>query len=331
MASKADLRIGIDIGSNAIKMVSHHPKKDAGLSRLALLDLIQEAKVHRPNDVDDTHILNGLHQLLNELPYKKASIRVCLSATMNNLFVVTIPHVGEQELKQALFWELGPLLPDPAKNYEFDYQVLSSDPKKKKRTVLIGVFKKDRLERILKVFNGLGKGIDILETDILSALDLFLEEFQKIEETIGFLQLGAAHSNYVVLSPESDPKFLFIPFGGNTLNNTIAGDMEVSFLEAENHRRKKEVDVHSALQNFADTIIRFNIHYFQKTGSTLNKIFVTGGLLNDSFVAHTLQSSPDFFQVPCEFWDPLKTHFPEEKIESQHQYHFASALGLVLR
>ena len=347
MASKAEFRIGLDIGCNTIKMVSYHTKKDEGLSRLAMIDMIQEGNVNGPSDVNESHILNSIHKLLSDLPYKKASIRVCLSATMNNLFVITLPQVGEQELKQALFWELGPLLPDSVKNYEFDYKLLHNDQKKKQMTVLIGVFEKDRLDRIFKLFNGLGKGVEILDSDILSAMDLFLAENRELEESVGFLQLGAAHSSYVILSPESDPRFLFLPFGGNLLNHTLSKNMEISFSEAENHRRQIEIETSSlsgetplfynndhiqkTFNTFTSTIIRFNIHHLHKTGQSLQKIYVTGGLLNDSFITQLLSQSTDLFQVPCEFWDPVGSHFPEDAMKPEYRYHLASALGLVLR
>lgn len=347
MTSKAKYRIGIDIGSNAIKLVSYHLKKKSELSRLALIDLVKEERVQHPDEVDETHLMSVVHELLQELPYKKASIRICLTATMNNVFIIPMPQIAEHELKQALFWELGPLLPEPVKNYEYDYRIFRQDNKKKRIVVLVGVYLRERLERILKVFSGLGKDVDILETDALSALDLYLTTAGEIEESIGFLQLGAAHSQYTILIPGHNPGFLFIPFGGNTLNELIAKQKGISFLTAESLRRNEdgEVSVKSSqksaiyknpgfrdtLQRFANTIIRFNIHHQKKTGQTVNKIVVTGGLLNDHFIARTLQQDSNFFQVPCEFWDPVRNFFPKELFEPHQAYHFASALSLALR
>jgi type IV pilus assembly protein PilM len=337
---KSSLRIGIDIGSNSIKLVSYSPKGKPVLSRLSLIDLIKEEIVQRPEDITESHIMAGIKELLEGLPYKKASIRVCLSESINNLFVVDIHGVGEQELKQALFWELGPLLPKPVNNYEYDYQILQNDHKKKKITVLVGVYNKENLKRILKIFKNLGKSVDILETDTLSALDLFVSLSGNLKYSVALLQVGATHSNYTILTPDSHPNFLFIPFGGNRLNEIIAKNRGISFLSAEIFRRRNETtddsisqdpDILDALQQFISTIVRFNIYHRIRTGKTPRKIYITGGLLADRFIYKAFRQSSDLFQAPCEFWDPVENYFPKEKIQPHHQYHFASALGLALR
>jgi Tfp pilus assembly PilM family ATPase len=314
------------------------------LSRLGLIDLIKEEIVQRPEDITESHIMAGLKELLEGLPYKKASIRVCLSESINNLFIVHIHRVGEQELKQALFWELGPLLPKPVNNYEYDYQVLQIDHKKKKMTVLVGVYNKENLKRILKIFKNLGKSVDILETDTLSALDLFVSLSGNLKSSVALLQLGATHSNYTILTPDSYPNFLFIPFGGNRLNEIIVKNHGISLLSAENLRRRnghingkiedsisQDHDILDTMQQFISTIVRFNIYHRIRTGKAPSKIYITGGLLADQFISKTFQQSNDLFRVPCEFWDPVNNYFPKEKIQPHYRYHFASALGLALR
>lgn len=313
-------------------MISYHPKKHHELSQLALVDLLRDGKVQNPDDITDSHVFKAISEWLKTLPYKKASIRVSLSAKMNNLFTVTIPEVSEKELKTALFWELGPLLPDPVKSYEYDYQILRRDHKKKKMTLLVGVFKKDRLDRMFKLFNRLGKTVDVLETDALSALDLFLKEREDLGECTGLLLLGASHSHYTLVAPDSDPAFLFIPFGGNTVNTALAKHEDISLLEAEEFRRNGKKDaVPEGVETLTNAVARFNVHVQHKTGQSVKKIYVTGGLVNDSAIASTLNGSSGALEVPTELWDPLGSHFPEDRIKPEFTYRFAPALGLVMR
>lgn len=347
MAIRGDFRIGLDIGTNCLKMISYHKAttKKPELARIRFVDLISEEKVRHSADVSDVLILDTLTEWLDDLPYKKASVRLCLSSSESNLFVVTLPQVDMQELDKALFWELGPFLPQSVEYYEYTYQVLSLE--RNQLTILVGVYKKETLKRILKVFKKVGIRPDIIETDTLAVVDLFLTEFSELEESLGLLQLGANHSNYAILSPDSFPRFLFIPFGGNKLNDRIAKEKSLSFNQAEKLRRPPEQEgkpgskrglyrdddriVHGALEDLSKTIVRFNTHYQNKTGQRLSKIYLTGGLLNDQIVAETFELSPDFFQVPTEFWDPLGNYFPPELIEPRYSYHFTSALGLALR
>jgi len=346
MAGKIKNRVGIDIGSNSIKLVSYNLKKNSDLSRLAKVNLVSEDRVQHPDEVDETHLANALTELLQDVPNNKSSIRVCLTAARNNVFIIQLPKVSENEIKQALFWELGPLLPNPVKEYEYDYKVLKHKNSKDEMYVLVGVYRRDRMDRIMKIIRGLGKDIDILETDTLPAIDLYLTTTGGLVEPIGFLQLGAAHSQYTVLIPGHHPGFLFIPFGGNTLNDLIMKQKEVPFLTAESLRHKGNEKVskkrswqypvtmksalEDALEGLANKVIRYNVFHQQKTEQIVKKIIVTGGLLNDKFVAQTLLQDSKFFGVPCEFWDPTEDFFPKQLLKQHPPFHFSTALSLAL-
>jgi len=346
MAPNNKYRIGIDIGNNSIKLVAYDFKKNSKLSRLAQINLVKEERIQAVDDQNETEMLKAVQEIIHELPYKKSSIRICLSAEMNNVFMVRLPQVGENEIKQTLYWELGPLLPKPVKNYEYDYRIVKQDNKKKEIFVLAGVYDKQRMKRIMKVFSNLGKDVDIFETDTLPAINLYLNKSGGLKEPLGFLQLGAAHSQYTVLIPGHNPGFLFIPFGGNTLNNMIMDQKEVSFFMAESMRHKKDKKDSSKsswlfnsqknsvlqdnLERLADSVIRFNLYHHQKTDKMVNKIIVTGGLLNDNYISKTLQKDAHFFHASCEFWDPLKDYFPSESLEQYEPYHFTTALSLAL-
>ncbi len=343
MARRRDFRIALDIGGNCIKMVSYHldSTKTSRLSRLWLTDLIAEETIKRPADASEALFEEAFAGWIKDTPYKKASVRLCLSASESNLFVVTLPHVGIEDLDKALFWELRPLLSQPVENYRYVYQVLSHE--KKQITLLVGLYEKNRLERVLRILKKVGMRPDVVETDTLAAVDLFLKELDEIDKPLGFLQLGANHSNYAILSPDDHPHFLFIPFGGNKLTEMIAKDKGISFSKAETVRRaagkkktgkKKTGDIKYIDEMIGDlsrTIVRFNAHYREKTGQKLSKIYMTGGLLNDPIIAKAVSGKRSSFQVPSEFWDPLENYFPQELIEPNYSYHFTSALGLALR
>lgn len=345
MARRRDFRIGLDIGSNCIKMVSYHldSTKTSRLARLWLADLIAEETIKRPMDASETLFEETLAGWIEGTPYKKASVRLCLSASEGNLFVVTIPQVGLEDLENTLFWELRPLLSQSVENYRYVYQVLSRE--RKQMTLLVGLYEKKRLERVLRILKKVGIRPDVVETDTLAAVDLFLKELDEIDKPLGFLQLGANHSSYAILSPDAHPRFLFIPFGGNKLTEITAKDKGIPFSKAESVRRaagekqrkkrkKQSGDVQHIDEMIGDlsrTIVRFNAHYREKTGQKLSKIYMTGGLLNDPVIAEAVSISPSSFRVPSEFWDPLENYFPQELIEPHYSYHFASALGLALR
>ena len=125
MAKAEKFRIGIDIGTNAVKMASYHiGKRKDKFSMLRKFDFLQEDVVQNVADVNETHIMSAVRELISDLPFRKASIRVGLSADYHNVFSMQVPQVAKHELKQTLFWEMTPLLPDAIETYEFDYSIL---------------------------------------------------------------------------------------------------------------------------------------------------------------------------------------------------------------
>ncbi len=363
MAKSAKFRIGIDIGTNAIKVASYHAqKKRMKLSKLLKFDFLQEDIVQNVTDVNETHVMTAVKNMLNELPYRRASIRVGLSSDFHNIFCMQVPQVAQHELKQTLYWELTPLLPGPVENYEYDYTILPQT-EKKKLNILLAVMKTSRMEWLDKLFKSLSTQMDILETPVLPAVDLFFKSNPKQSDTVGFLQLGASNSSYTIVDSKNHPEFLFIPFGGNTMNSNIADQRDIPFAEAEflrlgirhtsaygneetveEARERQEAmevsrtalymeneEIAAGLKNLSRMVKQMNMRHDYQTGETVSRIYVTGGLLNDDFVGKFFRFSNDFFDVPSEVWDPIETYYPHLEADSAYLYQFGPAIGLAVR
>ena len=290
--------------------------------------------------------MNGVKTLLKELPYKRADINVGISAKFQNLFFLQLPQIATHELKQALFWELTPLLSDPVDNYEYDFALLPQT-QKKKLNVLLAVIKKGRIEWLQKVFKSLSTSIRVLETSTLPTVELFHKMNPKMDDAVGILQLGGSNSHYSILDHGQYPEFLYLPFGGNNLNTIIAKSAEIPFIEVEYLRRgvlevssndqpltalyMQNKNVGKKLKELSLTIRKLNFRHFYNTGSKVSKLYVTGGLLNDSFIKSFFTLSEEIMEIPAEVWDPLETFFPEVEITTGNQFQFSSAIGLALR
>ncbi len=312
MAKQSKFRIGIDIGTNAVKVASYHyGKKKERLTQLMKYDFLQGDIVQNIEDVNETHIMTAVRDMVEELPFRRSSMRVGISADYHNVFSIQVPQVAKHELKQTLFWEMTPLLPDPIDNYEFDYSILPNTSRKRSN-VLVAVLKKSKMEWLSKLFKSLSTDVDVLETTVLPAADLLLKGLGKLDEPIGFLQVGASHSHYMIIDAKSYPEFLYIPIGGNKLNKLIAGERDVPFLEAEYLRlglmsqddeeeeegseeeqggSNVNLDIYmsnekvgQALKELSISVKKMNLRHEYTTGQKVEKLFATGGLINDEFV-----------------------------------------------
>ncbi len=347
MASSKKIRIGIDIGTNSIKLASFYSKKkNKKHSKLLKYDFLEEDVVTDVREVNEPHIMTGLKTLLGEVPYKRAKINVGLSAKFQNLFFLQLPQIASHELKQALFWELAPLLSDPVDNYEYDFALLPQT-QKKKVNVLLAVIKKNRIEWLQKVFKSLSTNIDILETSTLPTVELFHKSHPKLVDAVGVLQLGGSNSHYTIVDQAQHPEFLYLPFGGNDLNSIIAKTADIPFIEVEYLRRgvmemssndqplsalyMENTRVGKALKDLSLTVRKLNFRHFYNTGQKVSKLYVTGGLLNDSFIRSFFTLSEEIMEIPAEVWDPIQEYYPDIDISPGNQYQFSTAIGLAIR
>ncbi|MEA3287321.1 MAG: pilus assembly protein PilM [Candidatus Marinimicrobia bacterium] len=347
MSKQKKIKIGIDIGNNSIKLACYYvKKKNRNQSQLLKYDFLEEDVVKDIREVNETHIMNGIKSLLSETPYRRADINVGLSSSYQNLFFLQLPQIASHEIKQALFWELAPLLADPADQYDFDYALLPQN-QKKKINILLAVIKKNRIEWLQKVFKSLSTSLKLLETSTLPTVDLFYRSNPKMSETIGILQLGGNSSHYTIVDPAQHPEFLYLPFGGNTLNRTISKVAGIPFVEVEYLRRgvlelssngdpittlyMQNPKIENQLKELALTIRKLNFRHFYNTGQKTEKLYVTGGLLNDSFIRSFITLSEDIMEIPAEIWDPIPEHFPDMEITTSNAYQFSTAIGLALR
>jgi len=347
VAKAKKIRIGIDLGTNSIKLASFYAKKkNKKYSKLLKYDFLEEDIVTDIREVNETHIMNGLKVLLAEVPYRRADINVGLSASYQNVFFLQLPQIAPHELKQALFWELAPLLAEPVDNYDYDYALLPQT-QKKKVNVLLAVIKKNRIEWLQKVFRSLSANLRLLETSTLPTVDLFQRAHPKLTETVGILQLGGSNSQYTILDTAQYPEFLYLPFGGNILNRIIAKTTDVPIAEVEYLRRgvlevsttgmpitslyMENKKIEQQLKDLALTIRKLNFRHFYNTGQKIEHLYATGGLLNDSFIRSFLTLSEDIMEVTAEIWDPIKEYYPDEELTPSITHQFSSAIGLALR
>lgn len=341
------IKIGIDIGTNAIKIACYSTKKKfKNEAQLLKYDYFVEDEISDVRDVNETNIVNGLKDLLSGLPFKRASINVGVSTDFQNIFFLQLPQMASHEIKQALFWELAPLLAKPVENFEYDFSLLPQT-EKKKVNILLAVVEKSRIEWIQKVFKSLSGGINLLETTTLPTVDLFHTLHAKNDSTVGILHLGGSNSHYTILDSNQYPEFLYIPFGGNLLNQIIAKSADIPGREVEMLRRgmlenssngqplhtlyMQNKALEKQLKNLSMTIRKHNFRHFYHTGERVTNIYVTGGLVNDSFIKAFIEHSEKIMEVPAETWDPAKHYFPDLPIDDSNAFQFSTAIGLALR
>lgn len=343
---KPKLRFGLDIGGHSVKLVAVNVR-DNSVYACRRIELVSGEMARTPAEVSDVHIRMALRKIFQDLPIRRSPVRLAISTPFNNVFVLTIPDVDDTEVKQAIFWELGPLLPKSTPEYEFDYSLMRREKKKHLLVVLVGTVLRTQFEMIVPVLKSLVNEIPLLDLESLALLERFNSDHPEISEPMGILHLGATHSSYTIISPDSDPMFLSLPFGGDLIDSVIGRNRGVPPLTAEQQRiqpdfaekflaqpadEEKEVrEIWEILVQFVSTILRVNTRFEVQNQKPVSRIIATGGLANDRIIQHVLNTPELFLKVPCEYWEPLKDRMPEDQINEGLGFQYGIALEMALR
>ena len=343
---KPKLRIGLDIGGHSVKLVAIN-SRDNSVYACQRSELVSAEMARTPSEVSDVHLRMALRKVFQDLPNKRSAVQLAISTPFNNVFVLSMPDVDDSEIKQALFWELGPLLPKPAAQYEFDYRLLRREKKKHRLVVLVGTILRTQFEMIVPVLKGLVSEIPLLDLESLALLERFRQDYPELTEPVGLLHMGATHSSYTIVAPEADPVFLSLPFGGDILDGVISRNRGVPVLTAEWQRKeaafaekiisqsadgdKEDRETWEIFVQFVSTILRFNTRYEVQNQKKVTRVVATGGLCNDHLIQHILNTPDLFLKIPAEYWEPLKGLMPDEQIDAGLGFQYGIALEMALR
>ncbi|NQV37051.1 MAG: pilus assembly protein PilM [Candidatus Marinimicrobia bacterium] len=339
------LNIGIDVGHSSVKMVALN-KTTNSVYKVKSIDMFNENHVSEHTDINDIVIQSTINKVLDGLPTKNSDFNIALSTSFNNLFVIDIPQVSDNEIKQVMRWDMEALLPEDINNYEFDFQILSRNRKDKTITLLVGALQKKKIELVLEVMGKYGDHIQIIGIDMLSALMALFNKIEVVDDTVGFLQIGADHTTYAIVSATEKPSFITLPFGGNSLDSIIAKNQGIAFATAREKRIKneyyKQVDALEKSNNsieaelfehvvgFTKNLIHFNAHYFHKYKKNITQVYATGGLVNDLMIAEFLKNEKLFLNIPCQLWDPIPENATQNDSQSALHYIYGPSLGVAL-
>ena len=129
--------LGIDIGSNSIKVVeleeigTSYQLKSIGEAPLAQGSIINKVIVYS-EAVSDT-----LSKLMNDLAIEADDAAISISGDPVLLKRVSLPHMSDAELKKSIKWEFEKLNTQAINEFNYDYQVIQTQDGRDMIDVLI--------------------------------------------------------------------------------------------------------------------------------------------------------------------------------------------------
>ena len=160
--------LGIDIRGGLLC----HALLRRGLGRVHLLSWGLEELHAAEGEKRDTEVKEKLGAILSRLPVPPTLVTVGLPRSLVTMRLVTMPAVGEEELKGILDYEVERHVPFPPEEAEYDFQVLEKDAEK--ATLLLAAARKDEVGRYLELLAGAGITPTALGVSTFASLNALL-------------------------------------------------------------------------------------------------------------------------------------------------------------
>lgn len=322
------ISVGLDIGTSSIKLVELKFLKDTVELTRFVLEPIQA----------------DLSSQLKRIAPSQA-INISVSGASTVVRYIDFPRMNEDELKQALRFEVQKYIPFPINEVILDSYILKEDLSDNKMLVLVAAVKKEFINQRLKLIQEASLKTNIVDLDSLALINAFNFNYSKEDanikdKTIALLNIGASMSNLNILENGHPVLSRDIYIAGNELTGkiqeTVGIDLKsIEELKPDIDKEKLNKVVTAAESVFSDLSkeLRTSFDFYEsQSASSVSKIFLSGG--GSKFIG-LKDMLANLLSIEVEYWEPLRQISIADTIDSQEvkalSAQLAVAVGLALR
>ena len=309
--------------------------------------IIEKGKI---NDI--SRLSESLYNLIKKSSEKPANILFSPAAGEVLVRTIKIPNMPEDEVREALYWEVEDYLPFSADDAAFDYTVINTDEEGQLEVLLV-VLPRKVLNNYNKVFQKAGISAQVANTQELALSSLLLNQ-GKLKEATLILNMGAVSTQIIILSQEEFFLSRMVEIGGNDFTEVFKSP-ENSFWEAEKYKKEYSIEntelkeeqlqldkilngsqeslnfnegIKSLIRDLSKEINRSLSFYSNRhRGDNINKAFYTGG----GFLLKGLISKlEDEINIKLNPINPFENITIEENTLDKAVEYFSVSLGLVV-
>ncbi|MDP3791822.1 MAG: type IV pilus assembly protein PilM [Candidatus Omnitrophota bacterium] len=332
--TKPKNRIGLDIGSSAVKIVEIENLE--GKSILAHIGLKK-----LPNPSKET-LVESIKSLIEESKISSKEVSVSVSGPSTIVRFVSMPKMREDELKGAIKFEAEKYIPFAIDDCIIDYQVLKKDEKENKLDMLLVAVKKELVMGKIAIAEAGGLDVRIVDVDTFAIANSFLKNFNNHDtnKTAALLNIGSGLTNVSIVRDGVLHFSRDVAIGGADFNNVISKGLNLDPAGAENIKiapKDKAPDVVSCTKSMLNNLLdemRLSFSYYEnQSGMGIDEIYLSGGtsdLVGLEGAFHEAFESKPFLWDPTQFLDTSRVTQNADLIKKMSRS-FAVAVGLAIR
>ena len=345
-----DRILALDIGASTVKVAEFLPSKTSGL-RLVNFN-------HADLNLDPDHeenrqalIVATIKNVLREKRIKAK--RVVFSVSGQSVFTrfVKLPPVDQTKVVQIIQYEAQQNVPFPIDEVIWDYQLVGSSDQGELEVVLLAI-KSEIIEELNAGVESAGLRTEMVDVAPLALYNAIRYNEPETDGCTLIVDIGARTTNLLFL--EKNRVFTrSIPIAGNAITRAIADELHVTFLEAEQLKRRKgfvalggayeepedeqQAQISKLIRNVmtrlhADIARSINFYRSQRGGTAPNRILLSGG---SSIIPYTDRFFAEKIPAPIQYFNPFRNVEIAPSISREElarcAHFFGEVVGLALR
>ncbi|MDO9465632.1 MAG: type IV pilus assembly protein PilM [bacterium] len=291
--TKAKNGIGLDIGSNSVKVVEL-VKTPQGIELKNANIVSIKAKDGRAKE---ENILSALTEAI--APFEKLTKSQLVVSMPGRSVIVRhfkVPSVGASRIRQIIKYEAQQQVPFPLEEVVWDYQILEEDDKAAQEiNIALVAVKSGLINDLLARISGLGIAVDLIEATSFAVFNC--AKFNNVLDNgpIVLIDIGATSTDISVAKGKQLVFTRSIHIAGNDITKAIQKEQSIGFEDAEKAKFKKE-DLNAAvsvLETLSGEIHRSISFYMSQMDrkSEFRKVVLTGQTSNLKEIAEFLSNN----------------------------------------
>jgi type IV pilus assembly protein PilM len=284
-----------------------------------------------------------LREMMHELHIKNGAVNCALPAQSVFARFVKLPSIEHEKLEKIIAFEAQQNVPFPIDDVVWDYQVVGGGLEEQIQVILVAI-KHDLLDDVNGAVEETGLHTSTIDMAPMALYNAFRYSYPTINDCSLLVDIGARTTNVLFI----EPRRIFsrsLPIGGTTITNAIAREFNESFEAAETRKKRdgfvglggayaepSDHDIarvsklaRSTMTRLHAELMRSISHYrAQQQGSRPDRIFLCGGTAGMPYMREFFHEK---FQLPIEFFNPLRNVAVSEAASASGVAHSAHLLG----
>ena len=232
-----------------------------------------------------------------KIPSKKVKISIKTPSSLVRYF--PFPKMEKKKLKQALFYEMNKFIPFPPEKVYYDFFTLK-EISSTEVSMLLAVVKKDFIDNILGIFEGVNLDVSEINLDSICLINLFLNNYEGNEKINScLLDIGYNFSTMTILNKGIPFLTRDVKFSAkevlqivSRIENKPLEKMEKQLFSPESSNEFLKL-TRDSISNFCQEL-KDSFDYFEvNKGEPINKLYLSGGLASIRGIENTFVEALD--------------------------------------